>query len=353
MANMVNKLFLCGVANIFGYNPSSGALVFSSKSMIDGTIDVTVKSNEIRGGMGNQLQLIYFTDSALKLTLTESQFSLNFLSTTFGSTVNTGKNMWQEDSVTLTTGGAGTTSMLPIVQPDISGTSVYGVVTDMYGNQTQVTFTGSAFTLAGGTTGQVVTVRYYTQNNAATYITVPANIIPDCVRIVMDAQLFSSNSSIQNSTLVGTVEVEIPRAQLDGTAKLALTGSGASNTPIVAEATVYSDPTLDSTYYATIAQNITNSTWYSNVIALVGIPNPMTLSTATSPETAVIWAVPAVGNAFLVPKYSDLTFTSSVPATFTVNSSGVLTKVAIGSANLNVTITGKTSVTISIPVTVS
>ena len=347
----MGRLFLAGPANFHSYDISSGLPIANSKTMIDDSIDITVKSQDVRSGQGGKLQFVYFDQADMKITLTESQFSLNFLASTIGTQVQTGTKMWTYEDVVLGTGGSGTLVGTPITQPDISGSTVYGYITD---TNERLTFTGKTFTSATHSAGDTVCVAYYAQNNNATYIDVAANIIPSVVRGVLDAQLFSTDSTVANSTLVGTIQIEIDRMQFDGSAKLEMKTGAVSNTPLSARA-------LDSNvgggcssrgHYARITQSLVNGNWYDDVIALASISDPIDLNTTTSPYTVTLKAIHSNNTVSTAPN-ADITWQSSASSTFTVSNVGVLTKVAAGSATLTATITGKTSVSTSIDVVIS
>lgn len=337
------KKFLAGVASLYAYDQSDN-LLFSSKTMLDSSIDISTSNTEVRGGQGDVLQFVYFHTSKFNITATETQWNLGFFSVNAGSPVVTGANVWTEESVTLGSGGAGTVVGTPIVT---SSGNIYGWVTDSAGNTTRITFTGSNFTLSGGTSGQVVTVRYYQADAAATQVTISGNFIPSVVRLVLDAQLFSSSGGAQGgSSKIGNVLIEVPNAQLTGAQKIDLKSSGVSNTPLALSAVADVNNN-----YATITEVITNSHWYDQVYALAATVDPITVSTGT-PATIDLRAIPVSGNAFK-PPYADITFTSSDVTKATVSSSGVVTKVATGSCTIECKITAKTSVLTNVDVTVS
>ena len=97
-------------------------------------------------------------------------------------------------------GGAGTVVGTPLTDLGTGG-AVYGWVTLVNGTTQQVTFTGSAFTCSG-TSGDVVCVRYYALNSASTSVTIPANIIPSIFKLVLEAELVSSD---ETSNIIGKV----------------------------------------------------------------------------------------------------------------------------------------------------
>ena len=146
------------------------------------------------------LQFVYFHTSKFNITATETQWNLGFISANVGSAVVTGANAWIEESIVLTA-GAGSVTQLPIAT---STGSLFGWVTDSTGITARIVFTGKAFTY--GTTNQTVVVRYYQANSAATQVTISGNIIPSTVRLVLDAQLFSSSGGATGgSSKIGNV----------------------------------------------------------------------------------------------------------------------------------------------------
>lgn len=346
------KKFLCGVADAYFYSTAE-TLLFSAKTCIDTAIEVNVGNTEISGGKGDALLLNYYHGSRMNLTLTDAQFSMEALAATFGQDIVTSTSVWEEENITLTGGGAGSVTYTPVLTPD-GVTTIYGWVTQTNGTTTKVSFSTKAFTLAGGTTGEVVCVRYYRANTAARYIEVPANIIPKIGRLVLDAQLFSSNSGDANgATLVGRVSVEVPRAQLTGNQSLSLTASGVSNTPLKASALAYNTAGCNGAgIYAKITEVITNANWYDNVSYLAITDDTIAISAGTPTYQMTVYGIPSTGSAFIVPA-ADLTFTSGTVGTCTINASGLITRVAAGSSIITVAITNKNTVTLTATVTSS
>lgn len=344
------RYYLVGVANVFYHAPKTDDMIFQAKTMTNTAVDIKIGNTKINAGYGNKLQLIYFHTPELDLTLEEAQFNLGMIAATTGSNINTGGNVWTEEIVTLGSGGAGTVSGTPIVSPDVTS-AIYGWVTNDNDITTKVTFTGSNFTLPGGTSGEKVTVRYYEQNNNVAQMDIGANFIPAKGRLVMEAQLASSDSGEANdSTIIGKVQFEIPNCQLDGTANLAMTSSGVSKTPLKAMAL---SSTKDSNeIYATITRIDNSAHWYDNVAMLALEDDTISLSTGTSSLPLVVYAIPNQGAAFLAP-VADLTFTSGTSATATIDSAGTVTRVATGTSLVNVKITARPSVEVNCTVTAS
>lgn len=342
------KKFLCGVANLFYYDGSEN-LVFQSRTMIDTALEVSISNENIKSGQGNAQQFIYFHSPELSLTATESQFNLEMLASSVGSSITTGTQVWTDETVTLGVAGVGTVTKTPVTTN--GGATIYGWYTDANGVTTRVEFTGSNFSPAGGTQGDVGCIRYYNTDNAARSLTVNGNFIPSVGKVVLDAQLFSGDS-VTSSSLIGKILVEIPTATMMGTASLSLTSGGVSNTPINFMALASQLPgCTNSGVYAYIKEQIFDSQWYDNVFALAMADDTLALTAGTSPLTVDVYAVPYTGSAFK-PPYSDITWATDNAGVFTVVD-GVLTFVGAGTATLTFTITGKPAVSGQATITAS
>lgn len=341
------KKFLVSTADVYGYDTSSNLVLFG-KTMLDGSIETTLANTDVRAGRGNQLQYVYYHTAEMNVNITDAQWNLDFLAQSVGKSIDTGANVYTEETITLGGGGAGTIVGTPLA---VTGTTVYGWVTDSDDITSRVTFTGSAFTLAGGTSGDVVCVRYYALNSAVRSLVIPSNIIPSIVRLVLVAQLASGDTS---SNIIGEVQIEVPKATLSGAFTISLTPDGVASTPLTARALAANDVISGCTNeptYATINEVIYSANWYDNVIGLSIEGGDFTLGAAGT-KLLVVRAVPLSGSAF-IPPVADLTFSSSVTLDATVSAAGLVTNISTGASLIGVTITAKPSVDASVTVTCS
>jgi len=143
------------VYTVYGYDEND-VLLFTAKTLLDSSIEVTLGNTEVRGGRGNQLLYVYYHSNAMNITLNDTQWNLNFLGSTVGQSAVTGNNEYVEETITLGASGAGTVLGTPLA---IQGTALYGWVTQLDGTIERVTFTGSSFASSTGTSGDVVCVR--------------------------------------------------------------------------------------------------------------------------------------------------------------------------------------------------
>src|SRR5258706_7014426 len=345
---MTIKKFLTSVADIDFYDQND-TLLITAKTLIDSAIDVKLGSTEIRGGRGAQLQYIYYHSNAMTITLTDAQFNLAFLGTTVGSGITTGNDVYTSENVTLGVAGAGSVTGTPLA---IQSSTIYGWVKLKDGTTERVTFSGSDFT-SSGAENDVVCVTYFALNAASRSITVNANVIPTVGRLVLKAQL---NSSDVSTNKIGELQIIVPRATLTGNFNLALKTDGVSTTPLSAMALASQDLTNASCQsepiYAQIIEILDNAFWYSNVFAL-SISGGSFALTDPATKQLIVYALRTGDLPFVVPDYSDLTFTSDTTGVATVDSAGLVTTVSAGSSLLHVEITSNTAVNDEATVTVS
>ena len=353
----MSKKFLVGVGSVTAFNISTGDVLFRSRTILDDSIDITTASEEISGGQGNALQYIYYHSGRFNAKLTEIQFSLNMIGQNVGSSILTGKNIWTEENVTLGAGGVGSVVGTPILTPDVSGSDVYGYVTDAAGITTKVVFSTKQFTLVGGSENDIVCVQYFTLDSSARYVTVNSNFLPSVVRLVIDTQLASSDeSSAAGSSIIGKVQVEVPRFQISGSQSISMTASGVAQTPLEGMALSYAGTggCTGSGYYATITEIIDANNWYDNVGFLAVADDTVTLSAGSPTLTLKVYAVPTNGDAAFVAPVGDLSFTSGTAANITAGlHTGILTRIQAGSSVISISITNKNTVTTQVTATAS
>ena len=350
---MTIRKFLTSVADVYGYDNTSGDLVFVAKTLLDSSIDVTLGSTPIRGGRGSQLEYVYYHTAEMKIALTDTQWNLAFLGKTVGSDVGTNPDAYLEEHQT-----AGYASP-PQLTATVSGTpkQYYGEtpyrgwVTLPSGNTYLGTFNGQSFsaTLLGDdattfTPGTDVCIRYYEEATGAKFIQIDANIIPSIVRLVMETQL---NSADVTTNKIGVVQIIVPTATLSGAFNIAMKSDGVSNTPLSAMALAYNgapgtDACATQPYYARISEILIGAHWYDNVIGLSVAGGDFNLD-AGATEQLDVWAVPVSGAAFRAP-VADLTFASGDTGVITIGANDGIAD-AVGDTGASALITSVISAT--------
>lgn len=341
------KKFLVSTADVYGYD-SNDNLLFVGKTLLDSSIETTLSNTDVRAGKGNQLQYIYYHTAEMNITINEAQFSLEFLALNTGSSIETGANIWTEESVTVTNGAGVVTKGTPLA---IQTQTIYGWVTKEDGTVERVAFNGASFTLADSSYNGTVCVRYYTNDAAARKVTVYADMLPSTIRLVMVGTLASSDSTTNQ---IGTVQIEVPRASMTGAFTLSMTPDAVAQTPLSVRALASTETaggcSGNRPIYATITEKINGAKWYDNVIALAIKGGDFTMTNGTSKQLQV-YAIKNDGSAAFLAPVNGITFASDKVATATVEGGLVVAK-AVGTTTIKATITDMPEIDANVIVTV-
>lgn len=360
---MAIRKFLTSVADVYGYDQDDN-LLFIGKTLVDSSIEVSLGSNPVRGGRGNQLQYVYYHTGEMNFTLTDTQWNLGLLGATVGSSINHDENIYFEENITLDENGKALVSETPLTFSGLDTDPVYGWSTNQAGRTSKFEF-GSGLlnktsTSALGEEGDVVCVRYYTASKAlgeSNSFTIKSNMIPSVVKLVMEAQL---NSADVSTNKIGIVQIIAPRVTLSGAFSISMTADGIANTPLTGMALAYTDPASTTgacstePYYAKVVEIIDNSNWWDNVTLLLeGEPDNAISIAANGTYNSIIYAVPGTGSPYLLPS-SELTFTSANANVATVDANGTISGEASGNTTVTAAITDSANaVKLDIAVTVT
>lgn len=351
---MATRKFLTSVADVYGYDDADN-IVFTAKTLLDSSIEVSLGSAPVRGGRGNQLQYIYYHTGEMKFTLTDTQWNLGMLAATVGSDYEAG-SFYKEETVTVTA-SSGSVSATPLA---FAGQTIYGWATSPLGVTQKVTFNPQGgFTVTGGETSGAWCVRYYTANlTSGQSITIKANMIPKVLKLVMETQL---NSADVTTNKIGIVQIIAPSVALSGAFTISMKADGVSNTPLTGTALAYTpagglDACATVPYYAKIVEIIDSTSWYSNVVGLAIEGGDLEMATSAS-ATLAVWAVPSTGGAFKVANslltFSVLAGATAANLTVGANTGAIFSGSTTGTATIKTYITSASSIETNIIVTVA
>lgn len=301
---------------------------------------------------------MYLHDSAMALTMTDSLFSLEYLSLQTGSVIQAGADVLTLEQVTITVANKITVKDTPQKFGQFGTIGWYSLIGE--DNWTTITFdpdtkTANVADLPQGTT---VCVKYTKTDASAEQFTVSSAFIPAQVYAVITLPLFKSGTDAKqfsNSSKVGEIQVEIPNFMFDGAVDLALTSSGATTTPLSghALATFTGLEGCDSNdgYYAKLKQVTYNKDEFADVKAIVAADANVELKVGEKQMLQIY----AIYSGIKAPKLIDnskLTFTSSSATFASVEPTGEVEAKAEGHADIEVVVTGKPSLQTAAVVTV-
>lgn len=350
----MSNYILAGVGTIEAFTQSSTqpTKIFTSKTLQESGISISVTAEDIRGGLSNPLLGRYFHDSILEANITDALFNLQYLALNVGGEVVIGGSSLVTETVTA---GSGTLTVqgTPVAFGSAGTVGWYTLAGQE--DWSPLTFSGKIATVADVTEGGTYCVRYNANDSSIQEFVVPSAIIPSEVHLVMTYPLFAGGTSpeaISTSSQVGELIVDIPRFQFAGNVELSLTSSGAatSNLSGSALASYTTANCNDMGTYGTVKQKIYGGNWYDELMTIAVDGGNFSIANGATKKLKVIGIFK---NGTGVLDNSELTFTSSASGTASVSNAGVVTGASAGSANITITVTDKTSIATMVGVTVT
>ena len=218
---------------------------FSAKTLTDSTVNISVTSEEIRGGNGAQLLGRFFHTSNFGVNLTDALFDMKYLAAQVGSELkNEGVDYIKQAELTFAAGNNGT---LVTDKPSdiVSLFDASGICANASGNtiawlkgcdnsDITATLDGDKLVVsADDVTNHALKAGKYCVNyptsKAGRNILVKAMYYPKEFSLILTGTLFAGQAcSVSKSTKVGKIVIKIPRFQLDGTVDLGLNMSSAA-----------------------------------------------------------------------------------------------------------------------------
>lgn len=340
----MDKYVLAGVGNVQFIDKSSGEIVITSKTLTSSGMNFTISSEDVRGGLANQLLAKYFHDSALTLSLEDALFNLQYLAVNVGSTITVGTDIMTVEQVTTTVANQITVTDTP---QNFATLGTIGWVSHAGSDEwTKVEFDGKNATVQGLAVGSTMCVKYMKADATAEEFIVSSAFIPSQCYALLTLPLFKSGTdskSYSSSSKVGEVQVEIPTFLFDGAQQLSLTSSGVATSSLSgsALATFTGNDGCDADgYYAKLKQIIFNKDEFDSVKAIVIADSALDLKVGETQKLEV-YALYGGNVASKLLDNSKLTFVSSADTYADVDTTGLVTAVAEGSATISVNVTTK------------
>ena len=348
---------VAGVGTIQLFDPSTNALILTSKTLTEEGLNFSSTAEEARGGAGNALLGKYYHDSTFGLTLTDQLFDLQYLALNCGGSIQAGSDVMINEQVTISVANTITVAQTPV---EFNGQVIGWAKKSSEPDSAYrlITFTGKNATIEGTSVGDIYCVKYFYNSSSARKFVVNTAYIPATVYAVATFPMFKAGTSTENytsSSQVGEMQVIIPNFQLEGSQELSLTSGGISTASLSGSAlATYSGNggCSNGGYYAIITEHIYGKSVWDNVVSLAVYDSDIDLASAET-QTIAVYAIYSDGTVPSKIDNSYLTFTSSNDAVATVTSAGVVTATGVGTANIEIVATDNTNLSAYAVVTVS
>ena len=334
---------VAGVGTIQLFDPSTNALILTSKTLTEEGLNFSSTAEEARGGAGNALLGKYYHDSTFGLTLTDQLFDLQYLALNCGGSIQAASDVMTNEQITIAVANTITVAQTPVA---FNG-AVVGWArksSELDSAYRLITFTGKTATIEGANVGDIYCVKYFYNNLSARKFIVNTAYIPATVHAIATFPLFKSGTSsdqFTSSSQIGEIQIDVPAFQLEGAQELSLTSGGISTASLNGSAlATYSGNggCSDGGFYAIVTEVLYGKSVFDNVVSLAVADSDIDLTVGET-QAIKVYAIYSDGTVPSIVDNALLTFTSSDDTIALVNASGVVTAKATGSANIEIVAT--------------
>lgn len=334
---------VAGVGTIQLFDPSTNALILTSKTLTEEGLNFSSTAEEARGGAGNALLGKYYHDSTFGLTLTDQLFDLQYLALNCGGSIQAASDVMTNEQITIAVANTITVAQTPVA---FNGAVIGWAKKSNESDSAYrlITFTGKTATLESANVGDIYCVKYFYNNLSARKFIVNTAYIPATVHAIATFPLFKSGTSsdqFTSSSQIGEIQIDVPSFQLEGAQELSLTSGGISTASLNGSAlATYSGNggCSDGGFYAIVTEVLYGKSVFDNVVSLAVADSDIDLTVGET-QAIKVYAIYSDGTVPSIVDNALLTFTSSDDAIALVDASGVVTAKATGSANIEIVAT--------------
>ncbi|MGL4453655.1 MAG: hypothetical protein ACRCTZ_21055 [Sarcina sp.] len=225
-------------------------LIGVAKTLINNTFDLTLQQVGIRGGDGAPLLAMYSHSPTFKISIENALFDLNYIRLQTGGSFKIGSDFLDCEVVQCKTDGEIEVTNEPVKFYNTQ------IVCGWLEDNGLILFNGKIATDSRFKAGNYYLVRYYQNVPQAKEIMIPSSIIPKTITAVFDIKLYFTESDYKGMKRVGTMQVQIPRLQLDGNVNMAMSATGYTTSKLSGTALLYGDENCENGYLAKISEDI-------------------------------------------------------------------------------------------------
>lgn len=252
-------------------------LAFTSRTLTDSGINISVSKDDIRGGEGAAIQFNFFHDANVEITLTDVLWKREYLTAQLGAQFDAGIS-GQFDYITETLTARSNllfpTNRVQRLPVPCSDGGQFVVWYSKVGEDEWHAYSSSSTILAipvSALDGTAYCVRYLAPETHAKTAEITSTIIPEELFLIITAPLFSGDAcAASRGRLAGHITFEIPRFQLNGTQEFNLNMSQNQTMSLNGVALASPSESCDSSAdkLLRIMEVNFNIAWYSDIVAL-------------------------------------------------------------------------------------
>ncbi|MCR2050667.1 Ig-like domain-containing protein [Acetatifactor muris] len=323
------KDFLVSTADFAAYY--NGVLACTGTTNLNTSIEVSMQEQNVNAGKGNQLIYSYKYGRELAVNLEAANWDIRFIAMQTGSQITEGlDDVYKLAECVQVTNGIGVLKSLPI--DDVAVELSNGLIITVTPESTTIDLTKY------GIENEVVKATYR-YNRIAKSITIDSESSPFVYELVLSADKHNNRLG-----KVGTVQVIIPSYQPSGNFTMSFTPDGVSSTTIEGKAlSVEGDSCTDGSAVYAYVKEFDEKEKAMEITEIAATPATISLKTDDENNKTATISVIGLKGALYSPIQLDNTdceFVIDAPEKATVDTQGVVTAVAAGSAKVTVTYGG-------------
>lgn len=333
--------YVKGTMDVWVYNYTSGDLEFYDNKITANQLQTSVNVGALNAGVGNPVVIQIPDTSAINLTITAQDFSLMARKMQTGGTLS--YNAITPVNETIVASG----TSLTVSNAPVAPYGLNKVIATIDGDGTAYEIDAESKIIQGfqATTGTSYCVRYFTKAASAECLRIGSVFVPEIKMVLIRMPAYTASASADlTGTVCGYYYIYIPRMQFSGKADTEGSQTTAATTDLTGSALSYDDAaqsgacvnSVDSALAYIVYMPVGTVT--SQVQALVVPGGSVTVAKSGTVQIPVKYLMP--DNKVYQPNYGEMTYASAAVGTATVNPMGVVTGVAVGDTEVEITLTG-------------
>ncbi len=322
------KDFLVSTADFAAYY--NGTLACTGTTNLNTSIEVSMQEQNVNAGKGNQLIYSYKYRRELAVNLEAANWDIRFIAMQTGSQISEGLDeVYKLAECVQITNGIGVLKTTPI--GDVAVELSSGLIIAVTPEASTIDLTKY------GVENEAVKATYR-YSRIAKSITIDSETSPFVYELVLSADKHNNRLG-----KVGTVQIIIPSYQPSGNFNMSFTPDGVSSTTIEGKAlSVEGDSCNDGSAVYAYVKEFDETAKAMTVSEIAATPATIGLNASDTSKTATISVIGLKGVLYspIQLDNTDCTFVTDAPDVATVDTNGVVTAVASGTAKITVTYSG-------------
>lgn len=312
--------FQTSVADVIGEDITTGARLFTLRTLVNSSIKEEVASKEIKGGYGSKLLYTFNYDKQITAELEEAQLKDTFIALLNGTEIATKmKDFWIWEEKQIVASGKITLNETPVGMVVVETDEAYYEIDSVGSKSVSVPFTD----------GTQITCSYRYNTSVETF-NIDGDKFPKVIKVTYISKICTNNG------VKKIMQITIPRFKLDGKFDMNLQHDGVSTSKMSGKAQDY-----QGTYATVMVKRVDGTSVPIQDIAVSEQDIALNSTTATSKilNNMTIGVRGEPYSNVYVP-LSDLTLTSSAPGVAKINATTkAIEYVGAGTAIVTVALT--------------